>query len=74
MEIKSDFTKKTYELEKSCRIINMTQSAAYMAYGVELLDLYVSRDYKTNKPMLVGVVDREASKEAYDLWCKHELK
>ena len=52
----------------------MTQLAAYMDYGVELLDLYVSRDYKTNKPMLVGVVDREASKEAYDLWCKHELK
>lgn len=73
MLIKSDFTKKSYELDNSCRIINMSQLAAYMDYGVELLDLYVSRDYKTNKPMLVGVVDRKQSYEAYKKWCDHEL-
>lgn len=73
MKIKSDFTKKTYDLEKSCRIINMSQLAAYMSYGVELLDLYISRDYKTNRPILVGVVDREQSYEAYKKWCDHEL-
>lgn len=73
-KVKSDFTKKVYDLDKSIRIINMSQLAAYMANDVELLDLYVSRDFKTNKPMLVGVVDREQSREAYDLWCKHELE
>ena len=51
----------------------MSQLAAYMSYGVELLDLYVSRDYKTNRPILVGVVDREQSYEAYKKWCDHEL-
>ena len=71
--VKSNFTGKTYDPTKAVRIINMQQLAAYMANGVELLDFYASRDYKTNKPILVGIVDREASKNAYDLWCKHEL-
>lgn len=71
--VKSNFTGKTYDPNKSIRIINMQQLAAYMANGIELLDLYASRDYTTNKPILVGIVDREESKELYDLWCKHEL-
>lgn len=71
--VKSNFTGKTYDPNKCVRLINMTQLAAYMEYGVELLDLYTSKDYNSNKPILVAIVDREASKEAYDLWCKHEL-
>lgn len=74
MKVRSAFTKKEYETEKVCRIINMSQLAAYLEYGVELLDLYSSRDYKTNKPILVGVVDKQASYEAYDKWCNHELE
>ena len=73
MKVRSEFTKKEYETENVCRIINMTQLAAYLEYGVELLDLYSSRDYKTNKPILVGVVDKQSSYEAYDKWCNHEL-
>lgn len=71
--VKSNFTGKTYEPNKCCRIINMTQLACYMDFGVELLDLYVSKDYKTNKPMLVGIVDKTSSYEAYQLWCEHKL-
>lgn len=71
--VKSNFTGKTYDPNKAIRIVNMQQLAAYMANGIELLDFYASRDYKTNKPILVGIVDREESKEVYDLWCKHEL-
>ena len=71
--VKSKFTGKTYDPSKSARIINMQQLAAYMANGVELLDLYISRDYKTDRPILVGIVDKEDSFESYKLWCEHKL-
>lgn len=71
--IKSNFTGKLYDPNKSARIINMQQLAAYMANGVELLDLYISRDYKTDRPILVGIVDKENSYESYKLWCDHKL-
>lgn len=45
----------------------------YLNYGVELLDIYTSRD-KDDNPVLVFVFDKESSKPAYDLWCKHELE
>lgn len=70
--VKSNFTGKIYEPNKSCRILNMTQLAFYMSYGVELLDLYVSKDYKTQKPILVGVVDKSNSYEAYQVWCERK--
>lgn len=71
--VKSSFTGKMYDPNKSIRIINMQQLAAYMANGVTLLDIYISKDYKTNKPILVGVVDKEESYESYKLWCEHRL-
>lgn len=71
--VKSNFTGKFYEPSKAVRILNMQQLAAYMANGVELLDLYVSRDYKTDRPILVGIVDKEESYESYKLWCDHKL-
>ncbi len=72
-KIKSGFTHKEYSPEKVCRIVNMAQLAAYLEHGVELLDLYSSRDRKTGRPMLVGVVDKKQSYEAYRKWCEHEL-
>jgi len=71
--VKSNFTGKSYEPGKMVRILNMQQAAAYMNYGVNLIDLYPSRDTKTDKLVLVFIFDRNESKEAYDLWCKHEL-
>lgn len=70
--VKSNFTGKTYDPNKSCKILNMQQLAFYMSNEVELLDLFVSKDYKTKKPILVGVVDKAASYEAYQLWCDHK--
>ena len=67
--VKSSFTGKYYEPNKSCKIVNMTQLAFYMENDVELLDLFVSKDYRTKKPILVGVVDKADSYEAYKLWC-----
>lgn len=71
--VKSNFTGKTYNPSKTVRILNMQQVAAYLNYGLELLDLYPSKDIKTGKPILVFIFDREKSKDAYDKWCKHEL-
>ena len=71
--VKSTFTGKTYDPSKAVRILNMHQAAAYMNYGITLIDLWSSKDVKTGKPILVFIFDREESKEAYDLWCNHEL-
>ena len=70
--VKSNFTGKHYDPNKSCKILNMQQLAFYMANNVELLDLFVSKDYKTKKPILVGVVDKASSYEAYQLWCANK--
>ena len=71
--IKSDVTGKSYYPKDVVRILNIQQVIAYLKYGVELLDIYPSADYETNKPLLVCLFDRNKSKEAYDLWCKREL-
>ena len=71
--VKSSFTGKMYDPNKSVRIINMQQLAAYMSNGVTLLDIYISKDYKTERPILVGIVDKEESYESYKLWCEHRL-
>jgi hypothetical protein len=71
--VKSNFTGKTYDPKKAVRILNMYQAAAYMNHGVALIDLWSSKDIKTGKPILVFIFDRDESKEAYDLWCNHEL-
>lgn len=70
----SEVTGKTYDTSKVVRILNVQQIIMYLKHGVELLDIYASEDFKTGKPVLVGLFDRAKSYEAYDLWCKHELK
>lgn len=69
----SEITGKKYLPKNVVRILNIQQVIAYLKYGVELLDIYPSTDYETNRPLLVYLFDREKSKEAYDLWCKREL-
>lgn len=70
--VKSDFTGKSYDPNKCCRIVNMMQLAFYMDNDVELLDLYVSKDYRTQKPILVGVVGKEDSYGSYQKWCDNK--
>lgn len=71
--VTSETTGKTYKTGDVIRIVNMQQLAAYLEYGAELLDIFSSRDYKTNKPILVGIVSKHDTKELYDRWCNHEL-
>lgn len=69
----SSATGKTYYLADAVRIVNVLQAALYLINNVELLDVYGSRDLKTNKPMVVFVFDRKLSFKAYQKWCNHEL-
>lgn len=70
----SKITNKQYKPSKVVRILNIQQVIAYLNIGVELLDIYTSIDKKTENKVLVFLFDRESSKEAYDLWCRRELK
>ena len=63
----SEMFKKEYEIEDTVRIVNTRQAGLYVKNNIPLIDLFWSRD------TLVFVFDKEKSKIAYDLWCKHEL-
>lgn len=63
----SDVFLKEYDIEDTVKIVNTKQAGLYVKNHVPLIDLFWSKD------TLVFVFDREQSKFAYDLWCKHEL-
>lgn len=71
--IESQTTGKKYAVSDVVRIVNQLQAASYMAHGAELLDIYCSRDYKTHRPMMVYIFNRDATTPLYDAWCKHTL-
>lgn len=71
--VTSTVTGKTYALQDVVRILNTQQIIAYIKYGIELLDIYPSIS-NAGTPILVYIVNRADSKEAYDKWCKGELK
>lgn len=72
---KSRLTGQYYNLfdDSIIRILNPQQVAAYIEYGLMPIDIYTSKDEKTGKKVLVFLFDRQETKAAYDLWCKHEL-
>lgn len=63
----SDIFHTEYELEDTVRIVNTKQAGLYIKHSVPLIDLFWSKD------SLVFVFNRKESKEAYELWCRHEL-
>lgn len=73
-KIKGKFSEKNYDLNEVIRILDPYQAALYWANGLEPLDIYSSRDYKTNKALVVYVFDRNKTKLLFDKWCKKELK
>lgn len=72
--VTSQMTGRTYAPSDVVRILNGQQAATYVAHGAQLLDVYGSRNFNTNEPVLVYIFDRRETSELYDLWCKHELK
>ena len=73
---RSPVTGKKYDYfsKDIIRIVNLMQAMAYISNGAEVIDIYTSKDLKTEKPILIFVFNREATKQLYDAWCKHELE
>lgn len=72
---KSKITGREYDVFQSIRILNITQAIFYLENKIELQDLIISQDRKTNKSVLVFVFLRDDTKEIFDTWCKrNEVK
>ena len=63
----SEMFRREYEIEDTVCIVNTKQAGMYIKHNIPLVDLFWSRD------TLVFVFNREDTKEAYELWCRHEL-
>lgn len=75
-EIKSSLRGKTYNSKDSIRIINQKQAAFYWGNGCDLLDIYLSKNYETNEPLIVYIFNRQETIDSgvYDAWCKNKPK
>lgn len=71
---RSDTTGKIYCAEDSVRLLNIKQVMFYMLNGIEILDFYPSKDFKTGENIMVFVVDKKASQKVYQKWLetRHE--
>lgn len=72
-KIKSRFSAQDYYANEAIRILDPMQAALYWANGVTPLDIFPSRDYNTNKALIVYVFRKSETKEVFDKWCNHEL-
>lgn len=74
MLVDSVFKGKKYNPSDTIRLVNVKQSCFYWENGCIPLDVYLSKDYKTQKPMLVFVFNREETQTTgvYDAWCKNK--
>ena len=53
--MKPIFKPQSYIAEESIRLVNPAQIAAYWVNGCVPKDLYVTRDYETNRPTIAAV-------------------
>lgn len=70
--IKSDTTGRIYCPADCVRLVNIRQLLFYMMHGVEILDFYPSKDFKTGENILVYLVDKRDSQQTYKLWKETE--
>lgn len=66
--IKSTSTGKVYCPRDCIRLVNMKQLAFYMKHGVEVLDFYSSKDFKTGEDIIVFLVNKFDTKDIYQKW------
>lgn len=66
--IKSALTGKNYNLAHTIRLLNPKQCAFYIENSVMPVDIYVSKDYVTGKPLLVFLFDKLETKDLYTQW------
>lgn len=65
----SKLTGRYYNFVGTVRILNTAQATFYMSKDVFPLDIYISKDFKNNRKVLVFLFSREDTKELYDEWC-----
>ena len=69
----SETTGLKYNPKDMARIVNQKQCALYLIHGATLYDVYATRDYTTNEPILVYLFSKAETGEMYRLWQKREL-
>lgn len=65
----SKITGRYFNVFETVRILNIAQATYYIENDSFPLDVYASKDLKTERPVLVFVFAREDTKELYDSWC-----
>lgn len=70
----SQVTGIEYCPEDTIPILNIRQVLYYMQNGIRILDVYPSTDYKTQKGILLFVVDRKETAEIYKKWRDHYVE
>lgn len=66
----SHVTNRTYNLFDCVKILNMQQAIFYLDHHVRLMDLQISEDKNTKRPILVFLFNKDETREVYDLWCR----
>lgn len=66
--VTSEYRNKKYQTTGTVRLLNYKQAAFYWSCGVEPLDIYLSRDFKSNDPKIVFIFSREDTKDLYEQW------
>lgn len=71
--IESNFNNKKYDND-NIRILNPKQAAFYWDKGIEPLDIYPSKSFETNEPVIVYVFSKSKTQETgiYDEWCNRK--
>lgn len=72
--IYSNLTQRMYDPSECIRLVNYRQLMFYIQKGVEILDLYPSKDFKTGQDVLVFIVNRSDSRSVYEEWKELRIK
>lgn len=72
--IQSDYKSKAYKISDAIRILNPKQAAFYWSNHVEPLDIYLSKNFTTNEPVIVYIFSRSQTVDSgvYDAWCRNK--
>ena len=74
MIVKSHLKGRDYNIREVARIVDSKQWKLYLLHGIYPIDMYMSYDDKSDKPVLVMVFLRSETSDAYKLWKKRELE
>lgn len=74
MIVKTHLYSRDYNIREVVRIVNPKQQDLYMLHEIYPIDIYMSYDDKSDKPIRVMVFLRSETSEVYDLWKNYKLE